>query len=412
MTTAAINILLGADSLAERRSGVGRVTFEVAQAMRGHAEVGELRLVIGGRLAGAAALDLVADGTMPNGAMLSGAMLNGAGPDGMRDGRRGLRSMAARVPALHALRQRAVRLVMDRGAGGLAGNGLPVIYYEPNMIAKPFSGTTVVTVNDMSWHGGHGYHPADRIRWIERNLPATLRQVSRFVAISAFTRDEMARLLGVPASRIDVVPLAPSAVFQPSSRTQAAEALQRYGLRDRGFVLSVSTLEPRKNLDGLLAAWRALPGPVRARTPLVIAGGLGWGTVLADPAADRLRQSGQLRLLGHVPDADLSRLCARCAVFAYVSLYEGFGLPVLEAMGAGAPVVASATTGTGETAGAAALLVDPRDHAGIAAALLRVIEDAPAAGCLRRAGLAQAAAFTWARTADLLLASWRRALLA
>ena len=81
-------------------------------------------------------------------------------------------------------------------------------------------------------------------------------------------------------------------------------------------------------------------------------------------------------------------------------------------MGAGAPVVASATTGTGETAGAAALLVDPRDHAGIAAALLRVIEDAPAAGCLRRAGLAQAAAFTWARTADLLLASWRRALLA
>ena len=391
-----MNILLGADSLAERRSGIGRVTFEVAQALRGHADVRELRLVMGGRLAGAAVLDQVAGGAVP---------------DAARDGRRGVRSLAARVPALHAVRQWAVRGVMDRGAGGLAGNGLPVIYYEPNMIAKPFSGATVVTVNDMSWHGGHGYHPADRIRWIERNLPATLRQVSRFVAISAFTRDEMARLLGVAADRIDVVPLAPSAVFRPASATDAAEVLCRYGLQDRGFVLSVSTLEPRKNLDGLLAAWRALPEAVRTRAPLVIAGGVGWGTVLADPAADRLRQSGQLRLLGHVPDADLARLCARCAAFAYVSLYEGFGLPVLEAMGAGAPVVASATTGTGETAGDAALLVDPHDHAAIAAALREVIEDARAADGLRRAGQAHAAEFTWQRTADLLLASWRRALL-
>jgi len=391
-----MNILLGADSLAERRSGVGRVTFEVAQALRGHTDVRELRLVMGGRLAGAMVLDQVAAGAVA---------------DGAREGRRGLRSLAARVPALHAVRQWAVRGVMDRGAGRLAGNGLPVIYYEPNMIAKPFSGATVVTVNDMSWHGGHGYHPADRIRWIERNLPATLRQVSRFVAISAFTRDEMARLLGVAADRIDVVPLAPSAVFRPASAAEATEVLCRYGLQDREFVLSVSTLEPRKNLDGLLAAWRALPEPVRARTPLVIAGGVGWGTVLADPAADRLRQSGQLRLLGHVPDADLARLCARCAAFAYVSLYEGFGLPVLEAMAAGAPVLASATTGTGETAGGAALLVDPHDHAAIAAALFEVIEDARAACRLRRAGQAHAAMFTWQRTADLLLASWRRALL-
>lgn len=391
-----MNILLGADSLMERRSGIGRVTFEVAQALRDHADVGELRLVIGGRLAEAPMLDQVADMAVP---------------DGLRGGRRSVRSLAARIPALHALRQRAVRSVLDNGARDLAGNGHPAVYYEPNMIAKPFSGPTVVTVNDMSWHGGHGYHPADRIRWIERNLPATLRQVSRFVAISAFTRDEMGRLLGVPPDRVDVVPLAPSAVFRPASEEEGAETLRRYSLHDRGFVLSVSTLEPRKNLDGLLAAWRHLPEAVRARTPLVIAGGAGWGTVLADPVADQLRQSGRLRLLGHVPDPDLSRLCARCAAFAYVSLYEGFGLPVLEAMMAGAAVVASATTGTGETATNAALLVDPRDHAGIAASLHTLIEDMPAAARLRSAGRAHAATFTWQRTAELLLASCRRALL-
>ena len=398
-----MNLLLGADSLAGRRSGIGRVTFEVGCAMRGRPGVTELRLVVGGRVTGTAALDAPADGPL-------GPPALGAAPPA-QGRRRTLRSLAARVPALRALQQRAVCMVLDRAAHGLARNGAPVLYYEPNMIAKPFSGPTVVAVNDMSWHARPGYHPDDRVRWIERNLPATLRQASRFVAISAFTKAEMVRLLGVQPGRVDVVPLAPSRLFQPAEAPEAAAALRRYGLSDRGFVLTVSTLEPRKNLDGLLAAWRALPGPVRARAPLVVAGGAGWGTVLADPAADSLRQSGALRLLGHVPDADLAQLCARCAAFAYVSLYEGFGLPVLEAMRAGAPVVASATTGTGETAGSAALLVDPEDHAAIAAALRLVIEDGAAAAALRDAGQAHAATFSWPATADLLVASWHRALL-
>ena len=386
-----MNLLLGCDSLRERRSGIGRMTIEIAQALRLRDDVQAMRLVIGGQVAGPDWLDRSADDAPRRDAPL-------------------LRSLAARAPALHALRRFLVRGVMNRAGRGLAAGGRPVVYYEPNMIAKPYDGVTVVNVNDLSWHPPHRYHPADRVRWIERNLPATLRQASRFVAISAFTRNEMVRVLGLPSDRIDVVPLAPSGAFRPCSAVDAAPVLGRLGLRDRGFVLAVSTLEPRKNFDGLLAGWCGLPPAVRAQTPLVIAGGAGWGEVLASTEAERLRGSGHLRLLGHVPDAALSILCARCAVFAHVSLYEGFGLTVLEAMQAGAPVVASSTTATAETAGDAALLVDPLDPEAIAAALRRVLEDDGLAASLRDAGQAHAATFTWTHTADLLMQSFQRAL--
>ena len=143
---------------------------------------------------------------------------------------------------------------------------------------------------------------------------------------------------------------------------------------------------------------------------MVIAGGSGWGQVLASAEAERLRASGNLRLLGHVPDAELSMLCARCAVFAHVSLYEGFGLTVLEAMRAGAPVVASSTTATAETAGGAAVLVTPEDPGAITAGLRRVIEDEELAQAQRAAGLAHAATFSWDHTADLLMQTFDRAL--
>ena len=389
-----MDVLIGADSLAMRRSGVGRMTLEIARAARQSAEIGWTGLLLPDGIDSADAIDTIDD------------------PASRIAERKPIAWKVAigRVPGVQYLRQikhgglnRRIR------AASIACKGR-LVYHEPNMIARPISLPTVVTINDLSWHHQPSWHPAERLRWIDANLNATLRRARRFVAISQFTKDAAVRDLGVAAERIDVVPLAPAAEFQPVRKEDAAGTLARFDLQDRSFVFSISTIEPRKNFDRLLAAHLRLPASMRSRAPLVIAGGKGWGDVLARPQAQAAIRDGTVRLLGHVSDQDLAVLCARAGLFAYVSLYEGFGLPVVEAMAAGVPVLASSTTAVGELAEGAAMLVDPEDSGAITEGLRRMLEDAPYCEALRQAGLQRAAEYSWQRTISSLLVTWRLAL--
>lgn len=397
---APIGVVIGADSLRGRRSGIGRMTLEIVEAVRSRPEIASLRLLLDGHL-------------QPTDDVLAQLHAHEA----YRPARQGpillqrTKLLVAGVPGVQRLRAVKQHLALrttlaDMRRAAPAG----VLYHEPNMIPQPFAGPIVATFNDLSWHHHPEYHPADRLAWIARNLRRTLDNATRFIAISHFTAAAMVHDLGIDPAEIDVVPLAASPHFAPRSAPCAASALARHELRDQSYILSVSTLEPRKNFDRLMAAHLALPATLRRRFPLVIVGGSGWGATLGSPDADRARQEGTLRLLGHVNDADLVALYARATLFAYVSIYEGFGLPVIEAMAAGTPVLASASTATGETAGTAAELVDPLDIAAIAHGLRRLLEDHALATRLRTAGLQRAAGFTWDHTATALIASWRRAL--
>jgi glycosyltransferase involved in cell wall biosynthesis len=389
-----IDMLIGANSLQFQRAGIGRLTLEIAQAARAHPAINQVTLLMGHKLIPGTLVDkILTDGPM----------------SGATRAPKSWKLAIARVPGVEILREIKLATVLRRRVSNLSrSGGKRLIYYEPNMVSLHLPVPTVPVINDLSWHFKRSWHPAERLAWIDRNLPNTLRRARRFVAVSEFTREAAVRELGIPLDHIDVVPNAPAASFQPVSAAAAISVLAGFELADRSYVLAVSTLEPRKNFDRLLRAYLALKPALRHRVPLVVVGGKGWGEVLLSPEANAAVQDGSLRVIGYVDDLELLVLIGRASLFAYVSLYEGFGLPVVEAMASDTPVLCSSTTAVGETAGDAALLVDPYNEQGITEGMYQLLEDQTLAMRLRVAGLKRAKEFSWARSMNLLVESFRR----
>ncbi len=213
------------------------------------------------------------------------------------------------------------------------------------------------------------------------------------------------RILGLAEDKIEVIyPGIAEPYFQTSS-SDARTAAGKFGLV-RPYILFVGTIEPRKNLDVLLDAYGQLPKALGAEFDLVIAGPAGWA---APHTLARLRSGAPgVRYLGYVPEKDLPGLTAGASVFVYPSLYEGFGLPVAQAMAAGAPVITSDISSMPEVAGGAAVLVDPRSVSEVRAAITRLLLSPETRDELRNQGLARARRFTWDAYAQKSLVFFRR----
>jgi glycosyltransferase involved in cell wall biosynthesis len=256
---------------------------------------------------------------------------------------------------------------------------------------------SVVVVYDMVAFMA-GTRAQRRAARIERaTIGPALRRADRLACISRSTESDLLRLFPRAAGKTAVIPLAADARFyeaQPSEQVAA-----RHGVAPGAYVLAAGTLEPRKNLLRLIRAHAALAAPLRAAHPLLIVGPRGW------EEQEILRAAGSegVRLAGFVPDDELAALYAGCSVFCYPSLYEGFGLPVLEAMASGTPVVATSSSSIPEVAGDAAILVEP-DPKALAAGVDRARSERPR---LRAAGLERARQFSWAETARLTAEVYR-----
>jgi glycosyltransferase involved in cell wall biosynthesis len=317
--------------------------------------------------------------------------------------------------ALARLRARATTLLRPAIQAGLAWQfrrstaGFD-LYHEPNHAALWSDLPTVTTVHDLSVLLHPEWHPADRVRWYERDFSRGVRQTTRFIAASDFTRREMVRHLDIPADRIDVTYQAPRPTLAPATPDVTAEVRRRLDLPER-FFLYVGTLEPRKNVRGLFESFAALPQHVRSTTPLVLVGGEGWRLEALGIDLDQLHVRDDVRWLGYLnEEATLAALYSSAVALVWPTLYEGFGLPPLEAMTCGCPVLVSDVASLPEVVGDVGHLLPPDDTAAWAAAMLRAAEDDAWRAGERARGLARARTFSWSRCARATIDCYRAAL--
>lgn len=271
----------------------------------------------------------------------------------------------------------------------------------------------VMTVHDLATRLFPETHRPEVIASYEFSFAFARDRADHIIADSESTRQGVIENLGIAPDRVTTVPLAARVTLPKSVSPEAVDAVrQRFGLPgDTRYVLAGGSLEPRKNLPRLIEAFGRLiqqePGLGDLR--LALAGARWHGASAVEEAIARLGLRERVVTLGYVSDLDLAALMSGCACFAYVSLYEGFGLPVLEAMTLGAPVVTSNSSSLPEVAGDAALQVDPTDIDAIAGAIRRVLVDSELATSLRAKGRVQAAKFSWRRTAEEHLRIYREA---
>ncbi|WP_290631585.1 glycosyltransferase family 1 protein, partial [Aquisalimonas sp.] len=256
----------------------------------------------------------------------------------------------------------------------------------------------VVTVHDLSHRFFPEHHPASRVRHLERILPASLERAAAIITVSHTVRHELVTELGVEPGRVHAIANGARAAFRADCKPDVAA--HAYDLTPGKYILSVGALEPRKNLARLLDAYLQLPSTLRNAYPLILAGPDGWADRRLRASVKRACATGAVRRLGYVPDEILPSLYAGAAAFVYPSVYEGFGLPVLEAMACGTPVITNGTGALSEVAGEAAVTVDVYDTIAIRDALERILTDHGLSARLRQAGPRRASGFTWSATAE------------
>jgi alpha-1,3-rhamnosyl/mannosyltransferase len=267
------------------------------------------------------------------------------------------------------------------------------IFHATNLLRRaPRRAKLTATVHDLTCWLMPGVHTPGNVKADREFADKILRRADGLIAVSENTRLDAIQLLGIAPDRIRTIYSGIGAAYFDATPI----------LRDRPYVLYVGTIEPRKNLDTLLDAWALLKPSLRAEFDLVIVGPRGWNS---DKTLARIER--EAIYLGYVPERDLPGLTAGATVFAYPSLYEGFGFPVAQAMAAGVPVLTSNNSCLPEIAGDAAVLINPMSAAGIGAALTRMLESESLLADLAARGRMRADLFRWEKCATESLQFFR-----
>ena len=382
-----MNVVLSIEAVRPPLAGIGRYVWELATRLPHHQEVESLRFI--------------ADGlwrTLPD------LSLSSSPVSSVRQGM-DWRHVLGKNPLV----SRVYGAVMPKLAAYQINRLHDTVFHGPNFFVPNVDIPTVVTIHDLSAYYPSRWHPQTRIERMQTLIPHAVNRASLVLTDSAATRLELLQEFNLPEDKVQAVPLGVDQVYHPRPPSEIAEVLAQYGLQAEGYSLFVSTIEPRKNLSNLIAAYSKLPIAMRQRWPLVLVGGKGWNSEEIHAQIEQATAQSWLKYLGYVPQAHLPLLYAGARLFTYPSLYEGFGLPIAEAMASGVPVLTSNCSSMPEVAGVAALLVEPQDVDQMCAALERGLSDIAWRSVAIPQGLERAAQLTWDTCVDKTLLAYKMA---
>jgi alpha-1,3-rhamnosyl/mannosyltransferase len=365
-----VKVILSVEPVRFPLTGIGRYAYELAKGMQASGQVDELKLFSGTRFLP----------SLPEPANTSG-------------GTHGLKQLVQKSGlAMEAYRQ----LMPILRKQSLKGHD-DFIYHGPNFFLPPFSGRKVATFHDLSpFKWAECFDPV-KVKYLQREFRKTLDTADALITDSEYTRRELAEFAGWPLEKIHAIPLAAGPEFRPRTEDEVRPILERHDLNYQGYSLFVGTIEPRKNIIRLLDAYELLPKAIRQKWPLILAGYRGWKSDNIHARIKDAERQGWAKYLGFLPAEELPLLYSGARLFVFPSLYEGFGLPVLEAMQSGVAVVCSDRASLPEVAREAALLKDPDDLEGLAEAFLLVLDSDEHREHLILTANQQTKQFTWQR---------------
>lgn len=284
------------------------------------------------------------------------------------------------------------------------------LYHEPNFLAYRSDVPSVITAHDLSWIRFPQTHPKERVAEMNRFFQPGLERASLILTDSEFVKQELMSLFGTPADRIKAIPLGYEAVFHPRSRDETSVVLNQQELIHGRYLLAVGTLEPRKNLEIALEAYRSLPMATRKHYPLVLVGMKGWLTSTLERQMAPLVAAGHIRVLGYLQRDELATIISGALCLIYPSIYEGFGLPPLEAMASAVPVISGNVSSLPEVVGDSGILIDPSNASALGQAMTQMVEDSEFRNALAEKSLERSRLFSWDRCVTQTAAAYRQVL--
>jgi len=283
------------------------------------------------------------------------------------------------------------------------------LVHGPNYFLPVEAQSGVITVHDLSVFRYPENHPTDRVRWFEQHFASSLARAVHIITDTEAVRRELIESFSIVEEQVTAVPLGVDPAFHPMVDDELKNALCHWDLRAGKYALSVAAFEPRKKITELVEAWRLLPRGLRDSYPLVLAGAAGWLNEQLTQQIAEAQSEGWLRHLGFVDEAHLPLLYAGARLFIYPSTYEGFGLPAVEAMASGTPVIVADGSCLREVCGDAADYVDPDDPCAFSLHLGQRLDDQSWWLKMRSRGIDQAHQYSWDRCIEGTVAIYRKA---